>query len=174
MFTVATRENDPTLAPLRAGLAVALSLEIAFGLQPRIKWPNDVVVNDRKICGILCEYSNPWLFTGMGVNLRQRSFPRELLFAATSVCMESGNDDPDRDSLLMTILEQLNAPPDDLTSRINSRLWRRGEAAELRNADGSHVNGTIVRVDSDGCLVVRRNGSELRLLAAEFVPGEGI
>jgi len=68
--------------PLVAGLAVALAIErIAPGLRPLVKWPNDILINGRKACGILCELEAETdrirrVVCGIGVNLNQTEFSR--------------------------------------------------------------------------------------------------
>ncbi|MBM4164575.1 MAG: biotin--[acetyl-CoA-carboxylase] ligase, partial [Lentisphaerae bacterium] len=85
-----------TTLPLVAGLAVALTIErIAPGLRPLVKWPNDILLNGRKVCGILCEMEAEAdrirrVVCGIGVNLNQTTFPAELAPRATSLALESG------------------------------------------------------------------------------------
>jgi BirA family biotin operon repressor/biotin-[acetyl-CoA-carboxylase] ligase len=85
-----------TTLPLVAGLAVALTIErIAPGLRPLVKWPNDILINGRKVCGILCEMEAEAdrirrVVCGIGVNLNPMEFPTELTPRATSLALESG------------------------------------------------------------------------------------
>ncbi|HIU33739.1 MAG TPA: biotin--[acetyl-CoA-carboxylase] ligase [Candidatus Pullichristensenella excrementigallinarum] len=100
------------LPPQRAGGLVfvgALSMAEALANWARvqIKWPNDLVLNGKKLCGMLAEAGFSaggvdWLSIGIGVNLRQREFPPELPFA-TSLAIETGAA-PDRDQLLRAYL----------------------------------------------------------------------
>ena len=48
------------------------------GLSPEIKWPNDVLIQGRKICGILIEVVADWAIVGIGLNVNEREFPPEL------------------------------------------------------------------------------------------------
>src|SRR5262245_62133123 len=85
---------------LAAGIAVAEALEQVTGLIPRLKWPNDVLIDRRKLAGILLESrigaasvdagATPLVVLGIGVNLTQRAFPSELADRATSVWLASG------------------------------------------------------------------------------------
>ena len=88
--------------PLVAGLAVARALtglrekgageNVAHRLRGRVavKWPNDVLVDGRKIAGILCERHGDNVIVGIGVNVRQREWPAELAGRATSVLEATG------------------------------------------------------------------------------------
>ena len=87
----------PSLIML-ASLAVVHSIEAVTGLKSQIKWPNDVLINDRKVCGILIEsdvQGNTVNYTiigiGINVNLRLADFP-EILSIATSLGDELGRD----------------------------------------------------------------------------------
>ena len=82
----------PRITPL-AAVAVAETLEELYGLKARIKWPNDVLVNDKKICGILNEFipagaAESHVIVGIGVNVHIRDFPAELSGVATSIDLE--------------------------------------------------------------------------------------
>ena len=82
----------PTLS-LAAGVAVVEALERVTGLKPRLKWPNDVLVDGRKLAGILLESRigpSPLVVLGIGVNLAQRVFPADLAERATSVRLATG------------------------------------------------------------------------------------
>jgi len=89
--------NLPSLIML-ASLAVVHSIEAVTGLRSQVKWPNDVLVNDRKVCGILIESSlrgnivdYAIIGIGVNVNLRLSDFP-EIQSTATSLSAELGRD----------------------------------------------------------------------------------
>ena len=80
---------------LLAGLAVARSIRALTGLNAQIKWPNDVVVEGRKLCGILTEMaaemeSVEYVVVGVGINVNTQSFPEEIAKKATSLLLETG------------------------------------------------------------------------------------
>ena len=81
-----------TQLSLRAGLAVALAVEDLAGLAVRIKWPNDLLWQGRKLAGILCEARGSVLLVGIGVNCAQDSFPPEIAAQACSLRMAAGRD----------------------------------------------------------------------------------
>lgn len=85
--------------PLVAGIAMAEAIKrLAPELDPRVKWPNDILINGRKVCGILCEMQTQidcgvrYIIAGAGVNvnLARELFPAELQLTATSLKAESG------------------------------------------------------------------------------------
>ncbi len=93
---------------LVAGLAVCKVLK-KRGLNAQIKWPNDVVINKKKVCGILSEFvwekDEPCVILGLGINVNIKDFPNELEVVATSVYMESGKA-MDKAELLGEILKE--------------------------------------------------------------------
>lgn len=89
-----------SMLTLLAGMACARAIREETGLEPAIKWPNDLVLRGKKICGILTEMSAEleeihYIFTGIGINVNQTEFPEEIQKTATSLKLES--QDPDRE-----------------------------------------------------------------------------
>lgn len=89
----------PDLAPMITlidAMAVAEAVEEVCGLKSQIKWPNDVVIGGKKICGILTEMSTEsngyiqYVVIGTGINVNVREFPEEIRDKATSLCIEKG------------------------------------------------------------------------------------
>jgi BirA family transcriptional regulator, biotin operon repressor / biotin---[acetyl-CoA-carboxylase] ligase len=98
------------LITLMAALAVSDSLMKACGLRVDIKWPNDVYVNNRKLCGILAEtietVSGPAVVVGIGINLRSDSLSEELRESATSV-EETIQSQPDYERVLAELMRAI-------------------------------------------------------------------
>jgi len=99
-------QDRPTLIPLAAGLAVARAVTDCCCVGACIRWPNDVLVNACKVCGILCVAKGSRLFAGIGINCNQTKFPEEFSGSVTSLCCATGRR-VDRDGLFKAVLEQL-------------------------------------------------------------------
>ena len=85
----------PAALTLRAGLAICLAIEDAFPVLKnslQIKWPNDILHDSRKICGILCEADGKTVYAGIGVNVAQKEFPPHLRDRASSIAIACGAD----------------------------------------------------------------------------------
>lgn len=87
--------EDIAQITLIAGLAVCRAIKNLTGLPAQIKWPNDIVIRGKKVCGILTELSAQagqieCLICGMGINVNTECFPDELCDKATSLLLESG------------------------------------------------------------------------------------
>jgi BirA family biotin operon repressor/biotin-[acetyl-CoA-carboxylase] ligase len=133
------------------------------GLHPEIKWPNDVLLNRRKVCGILVE--TVWMgekvdsiVLGIGVNVRPESVPLPELvnFPATSVEAETGKD-VDRLTLLSDILQALLYWRSLLTKDIFPKAWEnylafRGQQVEIWTEGVAPQRGQVMGLERDGSL----------------------
>lgn len=87
--------NNASMLTLVAALAVAKAITSVTGEEALIKWPNDIVVNGKKVCGILTEmnaqfdYIN-YIVVGIGINVHNESFPEEISQMASSLMIEAG------------------------------------------------------------------------------------
>ena len=87
--------NNASMLTLITAMAVAGGIEKTTGLECKIKWPNDIVINGKKICGILTEMSAQFdyinhIVIGIGINVHNESFPGELQDHAGSLLLECG------------------------------------------------------------------------------------
>lgn len=155
--------------PLVAGLAVAEGLaECEPSLQPKIKWPNDIYIGGRKICGILCEIhlkgeSTDYLVAGIGlnVNVTMAQMPPELRSTATSVIAETGSE-ASREHLLAAILNRFEPLYDGwrafgfkgLVRQVNMLDALRDKHIRME-LSGKPVEGTACGIQPDGALLLR-------------------
>ena len=152
-----------------SSLAVAEFLR-SFGVACEIKWPNDVYVGKRKICGILIENQLgadglASSVIGIGININQREFPQ--LANATSLALCTGKDEALEEVLAVFLeifegmLSRLDSP--ELWERYASRLYRLGKTARyydiLREEE---FEGVIQGVEPDGRLCILDAGGERR------------
>jgi len=149
----------PGMLPLAAAVAVA---ETA-GPDARIKWPNDVLVADRKVAGILIEVrpAEGWAVLGIGVNVAVREFPAELRDIAGSLGREPRDVEPFLGSLLGALERWLTA---DAAAVIEA--WSARDALRGREISWNGGSGTAEGVDADGRLLVREAGGEVVVLDA--------
>ena len=150
----------PRLLPLAAALAVA---EVASEATT-IKWPNDVLLDGRKVAGILVEGRSQegWMVLGIGLNvaLRPDDFPSELRDTAATLGRDPAEVEPALHELLGALDEWLSVPHDDVVVAFRARDALAGR--EVSWADGS---GVAEGIDGDGRLLVRA-GDELVTLDA--------
>lgn len=124
-MSVVLRPANPALITIAAGVAVCEALR-ECSVSPSIKWPNDILLNEKKIGGILTEIVDNHVIVGIGLNLNIKSFPDELTDIASSVYLETGQR-IDREQVYNRVCSQLETC---YTMLIDSRiaallsLWR--------------------------------------------------
>ena len=163
-----------TWLPLLTGLAVADGLAGAAGLEVRLKWPNDVLVGDRKVCGILAERvetpTGPACVVGMGINthLAAEDLPVPTATSVAVECTALGRPVPGRTSVIATVLAAFallfprwTAAPDDtwLAAAYRRRSATLGRTVRVLLGPDEAVEGTATDVDPDGRLVVQTSGA---------------
>jgi BirA family biotin operon repressor/biotin-[acetyl-CoA-carboxylase] ligase len=149
-----------------AALSIADSC-VRLGLTPRIKWPNDILVNGKKMAGILIE--TVWsgedvdsLVIGMGINIYKTSVPpAELLqFPATSLEDELGKKTPQRQQILFDILNALihwreRMGTDEFINAWEETLAFRGEQVQIHTGSEAPIMGELLGLEFDGSLRLR-------------------
>lgn len=108
-FTMLVRPTMPrgewSRLSLVAGLSVAEALE-SIDYMPKLKWPNDVLLGGKKVCGILVEAGEDFAVIGIGINVLVREFPEELRESATSLWLTDGRV-VSLQSLLVVVAQKL-------------------------------------------------------------------
>jgi BirA family biotin operon repressor/biotin-[acetyl-CoA-carboxylase] ligase len=155
----------PSLAPERtqivsmaSGVAMVDAVERVAGFAPALKWPNDLVVGDRKLAGILAEAEGGAVVVGVGVNVNWHEFPTEIAETATACNLEAGRA-LDRRELLTAFLHRLGDLYADL-GRVPGEYQRRlatlGHRVRVEQPGGEIV-GRAVGVSESGALRVERD-----------------
>ena len=150
---------DALWLSLATGLAAQAAIAALTGLKPDIRWPNDLLIGDRKCGGILVETSATpstsevpaklrYAVIGIGINVNHKSFPPELQALATSLRQETGSEWP-RQTLLIALLRALQH---QITLLELERSGARAESPLLDRfaAASTWVRGKRVRVDEGG------------------------
>lgn len=178
------RIENPVLLQLLAGLGVAAALDADFeGLDPAVKWPNDLVAEGRKFGGVLSEAAweedTPrFLVVGAGINVRPPDgLPAELEAGATSMEEVLGEEVsllPVADAVIRGLEESLVDAPRSLDSTSLDLLdrydWLRDRRVEVRPGDEEEfLVGVCVGVAPDGALLFRPDSGALRRLHSATV-----
>jgi BirA family biotin operon repressor/biotin-[acetyl-CoA-carboxylase] ligase len=180
------RDHLPLVTPA-AALAASDALQHLAGIDARLKWPNDLVVGDRKLAGLLAESvvaaPAPTAVVGMGLNVAWGSFPDELAGIATA-CNLLSDHAVDRVDLLVEWLRRYDARLPQLTTAAGRTALR--DACAARSATlgrrvrvelpGRTVHGVASELLLNGMLTVSRDdGSTERVAAGDVVhlrPGD--
>ncbi|MFN0199458.1 MAG: biotin--[acetyl-CoA-carboxylase] ligase [Planctomycetaceae bacterium] len=174
-------ENWPMIS-LFAGLAVTETLaELASDESIRVKWPNDVYLGEKKICGILCEIPPsrpPRLVLGIGLNVNNslRDAPPELLRTATSLTDETGLEH-DRTEILIRLLQHFERQLQSFRSESSApflHLWSKrclltGRQVTHSSGDKRLLTGNCLGIDAQGALLLETTQGIERLLGGTIV-----
>ena len=142
---------DAVALSLAAGLAAQAAVEQVTGLEPDLRWPNDVLLKDKKFCGILAEMNAEatrvrYAVVGIGLNVNHADLPGELRGRATSLRLETGRA-WSRVELAAALLKSLDREYRSLDSTdpaARDALLRRFEERS------SYARGKLVRVEENG------------------------
>lgn len=183
-FSVLLRPQLPpqrvSMLTLVAAMAVSRAIDEQTGLSTRIKWPNDIVVNKKKLCGILTEMSTElevihYVVIGIGINVHIREFPQELQEKATSLYLETGKrwNRSELLGLVMKYLEEYlekfesSGDMSGLRAEYEARLAGKGSQVSLEE------NGAVRRAlclgitDNGGLLVQHEDGRTEEIISGE-------
>lgn len=160
--------------PLKAGLALSSLIKELTGLNPRVKWPNDVVVDDKKISGILCRSNKTHVLVGIGINVNQLIFDNSISGKATSLSQLTGNGF----SLEMVLSKFLKHFYSILKSEswlgdLNRCLYKQGEFVTFcigNPSNNKQVVGELIGLDDQGKVIIQdRDGQNHSYLSGEFI-----
>jgi BirA family transcriptional regulator, biotin operon repressor / biotin---[acetyl-CoA-carboxylase] ligase len=157
-----------TAAPaltMALGLAVQRAVDDLAEVATDLRWPNDVLLNERKLAGILVQSEGAALIAGIGLNVNQASFPEDLRLIATSLKIETGQDH-DKEALIERItaesLRYAAMSKTEILRRFEERsTYVRGKAVVV---DG-RIKGVTNGLDQDGFLLLRTDAGMQTIMA---------
>lgn len=156
---------------MAAGLAMAEAVETETGVIAGLKWPNDLLVGDRKLAGILAEASGDALVVGIGVNIEWQEVPDELRAIATACNVEGGRATT-RDAVLGAFLTGYTERLADLDCAhedYEARLLTLGRRVRVEQVDGVLI-GVARGVDAAGRLLLEHDdGTESSVSVGDVV-----
>ena len=176
--------KDGSKLTIIAAAAVAKAIEKTTNIKVDIKWPNDIICNGKKVCGILTEMGTDpdiinWLVLGIGINVNQQKldFPEELQAAGTSLKIESKiESNIDRNALAIAILNEIEL--------LSTHFLESGDLSEVLDyyrekvlvknrlmiihKKGEQISCTGVNVSDEGHLIVMLEDGTLQ----EYFSGE--
>ena len=147
-------------------------------IPPECKWPNDILLNKKKVCGVLSEvefrHNKLWgVIIGIGLNVNQSSFPPELEATATSLAIDHHHKF-ERAKVLSTILEKLEAwyeilqkgNVQDIVAEWQTHSTMLGKEITIEQ-QGRTFRGIAKSLDTDGGLILMRDNIEEKLFAGD-------
>jgi BirA family transcriptional regulator, biotin operon repressor / biotin---[acetyl-CoA-carboxylase] ligase len=165
-------ETSPAIM-LALGLAAREAIIEVAGLVPDLRWPNDVLIGDRKCAGVLAQLEGDAVIAGIGINVSQRWFPENLDTPATSLAMADAR--VTREALLVSLAAHVDDfarqdPATILSAFIGASSYATGRRVRAER-DGRHIEGVTCGLDPSGFLKIREdNGMETVILAGGVRP----
>lgn len=178
--------SNSVLITTAASVAVCRAIEKVTGIDTKIKWINDIVLNNKKVCGILTEASTDfesgnvnYIILGMGINFKtpKEGFPEELKDTATSLFDES-KCNISRNELCAEIINQVLSMIDNL--KTNNFIDEYKKRSIVLNQDitfirnGVSTKGKAIDINNDGSLVVEKEDKEITILNSGEISIRGI
>lgn len=178
--------NDAPMLTVVMAYSVAKAIRKVTGLDAKIKWPNDIVLNGKKVCGILTEMSAEidfvhYVIVGIGINVNMESFAEEIRDTATSLYIE-GKEKVKRSELIAAVFTEFE--------RDYEQFMRDGDLGGMREAynellvncgkevrvlqPGNEYEGIAHGIDAEGNLLVETEAGEMRNVYAGEVSVRGI
>ncbi len=156
--------NDSNLLTPKAALAVCMALEEICRLEPRIKWVNDVFLEGKKVCGILCEHIGNKYIVGIGINTSAERLPEELKQSAGGI-----GDVPKR-IIIKRISELLFSSMTDagILSGYSRRLGTLGRMVSFLY-EGEERTGTVTGINESCNLVIQTDSGIVTLSSGEIM-----
>ena len=169
---------EPARLPILSligAMAVGDAIRTLSGLTVSVKWPNDLLLQNRKVAGLLVETISrprqpPWALLGLGLNLFQGSedFPGDLKTSAVSLRQASGRRIPRAQALaafLECLQQRLHQSPDEILGDIRVSLVQLGRTATVRVGHET-LTGIAEKMDEAGRLHLRLPSGEVQVLSS--------
>ena len=172
------------LITLATGVAVAKTIEKTGIKNPEIKWPNDIMIHDKKVCGILTEAVSKFntiesIIIGVGIdaNINIEDFPEDLQNGTTTIQDELGHKE-NENTLIRIFLEEFEKINNEIkTTGFENILkeWRKrsysiGKIVEVREPFNKHYDGYVVGISKDGGLIVEKiDGTLEKVISGECI-----
>ena len=172
------------LITLATGVAVAKTLEKVGIENPEIKWPNDIMINGKKVCGILTEavakfntVENVIIGVGIDANLEVSQFP-EKLQSGTTTLKEELKREGNENLLIKLFLEEFeeiseifnNEGYEEILKEWRKRSYSIGKIVEVREPYNTYYDGYVVGISKEGALVVEKiDGTLKKVISGECI-----
>ena len=179
-MSLVLRPDIPLSRIYRINMATSVSICRAIsqlGLEAAIKWPNDILIQEQKVCGILMELGAQvdrldYAVVGVGLNANNDTAAFPSHWRSTSLAAELGRS-IDRCALIAAILNEMEQALDDMQSRELYEEWRSrsltlGKRVRISSPEGD-LMGQVLDLDQDGALILEQGGDKRRILAGDCI-----
>ena len=168
----ATPPRETASVTAWAGVAAAEAIKTVTGLTCSVKWVNDLLLQGKKVCGILTEMAGDAVIIGIGINVNTRSFPEEIADKAVSLCLVSGKE-VDREQLAEALIRRFDALCRDWPAEKETYLAKYTRLCDTVGKEidftcrGIPCRGKAVGIGPDFELTVNLNGQTVQVSSGE-------
>lgn len=179
-MSLIVRPDIPLSRIYRINMAATVSICRAIrqlGLEAGIKWPNDILIREHKVCGILIELGAQvdrldYAVVGVGLNANNDTAAFPSQWRSTSLAARLGRS-IDRCALFAAILNEMEQALDDIESHELYEEWRSrsltlGKRVRISSPEGD-LMGQVLDLDQDGALILEQGGDKRRILAGDCI-----
>jgi BirA family transcriptional regulator, biotin operon repressor / biotin---[acetyl-CoA-carboxylase] ligase len=172
LLRLALSPGNLPIATLLLGLATAEAIQKATSVACDLRWPNDVLINGRKVAGILAQLVDSCIIAGIGINVNHTTLPDGLRTPATSIRLESGGRVQSRDNIVIQLLESLDSFCGLLVAEGPKAILRAFTAASSYALNRRVIleetgqKGTTAGLDENGFLLVHFDSGRTGRIAA--------
>ena len=160
------------LANLLVGLATAEAIQKATHLACDLRWPNDVLIGEKKVAGVLPQLLDSCVVAGVGINVNNTGFPGDLRTPATSLLLAAGGRPQSREDLLVHLLESLDSGCELLARQGPEAILSAFTAASSYVLDRRVIaeengwRGITAGLDADGFLLLRSETGHIKRISS--------
>ena len=155
---------------LLAALAVYDALlPFCYGKNLKIKWPNDIICEGKKLCGILCERVGEYTVIGIGININDKSFATEIACKATSIYLLSGEKHDVKE-----VFRAVNKAFENTFTKFGfsfsdeaKRMYENLCANTGKEVSTENISGVAVGIGSDGSLLLKKDNEIISVSSGE-------
>lgn len=170
---------DLPLVTMAAGIAVAEAIVQTTGVAVDLRWPNDILIGPRKVCGILVQQHHNALVCGIGINVNQQNFPEDIAPIAASLRQAAGRE-LEREPILIACLQSLDYHLEILLNQGKPAILKlftamssyvMGRRVVVEQGD-QQLRGVTAGLDSNGFLILETDSGARTLILAGGVRPE--
>jgi len=164
------------LLPLSLGLAAKRAIAVATGIVCDLRWPNDIMLDERKVGGILVQLVDGKAIGGIGINVNHSRFHHDLAAEATSLRLHAGREFR-RSHILDALREAIpyytaETPENLIRLFTHASTYASGRRVRVQQQEGV-IEGTTAGLDASGFLIVRKDDGTDALIVAGGVRAAG-
>jgi BirA family transcriptional regulator, biotin operon repressor / biotin---[acetyl-CoA-carboxylase] ligase len=160
--------EPPPIITLALGLAARDAIQRTADVAPDLRWPNDLLIADRKVGGILAQVQHGAVIAGIGINVNQTAFPPDIEAIATSLRIAAGRD-LDRRELLRAVIASVRRFVSLTSAELRAQFtaastWARGKQVIIEEPVA--ISGLTAGLNDDGFLLVRDDTGRVHTIVA--------